>query len=342
MTINPAERVPLGRTSVQVTRIGFGGAPLGNLFARVAEDDARGALAAAYDSGLRYFDTAPLYGHGLSETRMGEALSHRPRDSFVLSTKTGRLLRRVAGNKIDGDGYVEMPPYEAVYDYSYDGTMRSVEQSLERLKLSRIDILYIHDIDVWTHGAEQPRRYREAIGGAFPALDRLRNEGTVGAIGVGVNEWQVTERCARDADFDCFLLAGRYTLLEQEALSSFLPLCVTRKIGIVIGGAYNSGILATGAVEGAVYNYKPAPPAILKRVSRIEAVCKRHNVPLAAAALQFPLHHPAVASVIPGARTQGEVQSNLKLLATAIPDALWRDLKAEGLLREDAPVPGAQ
>jgi D-threo-aldose 1-dehydrogenase len=340
MTINPAERVPLGRTNVQVPRIGFGGAPLGNLFARVAEDDARAALAAAYDAGLRYFDTAPLYGHGLSETRMGETLSQRPRDSFVLSTKTGRLLHRVAGNKIDGDGYVEMPPYEAVYDYSYDGTMRSVEQSLERLKLDRIDILYIHDIDVWTHGAEQPRRYREAIGGAFPALDRLRSEGTVGAIGVGVNEWQVTERCARDADFDCFLLAGRYTLLEQEALASFLPLCVGRKIGIVIGGAYNSGILATGAVEGAVYNYKPAPPEILKRVSRIEAVCRRHNVPLAAAALQFPLHHPAVVSVIPGARTQGEVQSNLTLLATAIPDALWRDLKAEGLLREDAPVPG--
>lgn len=342
MPINPAEHVPLGRTQLRVPRIGFGGAPLGNLFARVAESDARDALAAAYDAGLRYFDTAPLYGHGLSETRMGEALAHRPRDSFVLSTKTGRLLHRVAGNKIDGDGYVEMPPYDAVYDYSYDGTMRSVEQSLERLKIGRIDILYIHDIDVWTHGAAQPQRYREAIDGAFPALERLRSEGTVGAIGVGVNEWQVTERCARDADFDCFLLAGRYTLLEQEALSSFLPLCVSRKIGIVIGGAYNSGILATGAVEGAVYNYKPAPPDIMKRVSRIEAVCKRHHVPLAAAALQFPLHHPAVASVIPGARTPGEVQSNLNLLATVIPDALWRDLKTEGLLRDDAPVPGAK
>jgi D-threo-aldose 1-dehydrogenase len=340
MSIKPAELVPLGRTKIRVPRIGFGGAPLGNLFARIDENDAQGALNAAYDAGLRYFDTAPLYGHGLSETRMGAALSQRPRDSFVLSTKTGRLLRRVAGTRIDGDGYVEMPPYEAVYDYSYDGTMRSVEQSLERLKLSRIDILFIHDIDGWTHGDVQPQRYREAIQGAFPALDKLRSEGTVGAIGVGVNEWQVTERAARDADFDCFLLAGRYTLLEQDALSSFLPLCVSRKIGIVIGGAYNSGILATGPVDGAVYNYKPAPPEIKKRVAQIEAVCRRHNVPLAAAALQFPLHHPAVATVIPGARTPGEVAANLKLLATDIPDALWHELKRERLMREDAPVPG--
>lgn len=336
--MDPNERRRLGSSGIDLTSLGFGGAPLGNLFSTVDESDAINALSAAYRSGIRYFDTAPLYGHGLSETRMGRALGDFSRDSFLLSSKVGRLLEPVADGA-DGGDYVEVLPNRVVYDYSYDGTMRSLEASLERLGLDRIDILYIHDIDVMTHGPEgQEQSYREAMEGAYKALDRLRSEGTVKAIGLGVNEWEVCERAARDGDFDCFLLAGQYSLLKQDALDSFLPLCVERGIGLVIGGPYNSGILATGAVEGAMYFYKPAPPNILDRTRRIEVVCARHGVPLAAAALQFPLHHPAVVSVIPGARSKGEFLENKAHLQRDIPAGLWDELKAESLLRRNAPI----
>jgi D-threo-aldose 1-dehydrogenase len=307
----------------------------------VSHDEALGAVAAAYDAGLRYFDTAPLYGHGLSERRMGEGLRRRPRETFVLSTKVGRRLEPRAPDAVRGGAYVELPPYQPVFDYSGDGVRRSVEESLARLGLARVDVLYIHDVDRWTHGDDQPRRYREALVGAYPALDRLRREGRVRAIGVGVNEWEVCEAWARDADVDLFLLAGRYTLLEQGALETFLPLCERRGIGVVIGGPFNSGILATGPEPGATYDYRPAPAKILERVDRLARVCRAHGVPLAAAALQFPLAHPAVASVIPGARSAAEVTRNLALLAHRIPAGLWPDLKAEGLLRPDAPTPAA-
>lgn len=337
MSLSPGARRRVGRTKVEVTAVGLGGAPLGNLFTPVAEDAARQAVEAAYAAGIRYFDTAPLYGHGLSERRLGGVLGGVPRESFVLSTKVGRLLE--PGRPAAG-AYVEVPPYAIRFDYSYDGALRSVEASLARLGLDRADILYIHDIDGATHGPEgREARFREAMTGAYRALDRLRGEGVVGAIGLGVNEWEVCQRSAEAADLDCFLLAGRYSLLEQEALETFLPLCARRGLGVIVGGPFNSGILATGAVPGAWYDYKPAPPPILERTRRLERVCASHGVPLAAAALRFPLFHPAVASVIPGARSAAEVEQNLALLAHPIPASLWRDLKAEGLLRPDAPTP---
>jgi D-threo-aldose 1-dehydrogenase len=339
MSLEASDLRPLGRTSLRVSCLGFGGAPLGNLFSELAEADAAEAVAAAYGAGIRLFDTAPLYGHGLSEHRLGAALRRMPRDSYVLATKIGRLLR--PQREADGGLYRNILPFTTVYDYSYDGVMRSVEDSLQRLGLARIDILHIHDVDIWTHGsaAAMAGRFAEVMRGGYRALLRLRDEKTVGAIGVGVNEWQACQRFAEAGDFDCFLLAGRYTLLEQEALESFLPLCERRRISVIIGGPFNTGILATGAVAGATYNYRPAPDAILDRVRRIEDVCRRHGVALASAALQFPLHHPAVASVIPGARSAAEVAANIASLEADIPAALWRDLKAAELLRPEAPTP---
>jgi len=241
----------------------------------------------------------------------------------------------------DSGLYRNILPFAAHYDYSYDGVLRSVADSLQRLGLARIDIVHIHDVDVWTHKnqAATDERFAEVMAGGYRALLRLREEKAIGAIGVGVNEWQACERFAEAGDFDCFLLAGRYTLLEQAALDSFLPLCLRRNIAVIIGGPFNTGILATGAIAGATYNYRPATEAVRERVRSIESVCRDHGVALASAALQFPLHHPAVASVIPGARSAGEVAANIATLEAPIPPALWQALKHEGLLREDAPTP---
>lgn len=334
----PRDRRRLGRSQVEVTRLGFGGAPLGNLFSAVAEDAAGAALAAAWESGQRLFDTAPLYGHGLGETRIGAFLRGKPRDEYTLSTKVGRRLIPQA-DPVDGGAYVDIPANAPVYDYSRDGTLRSVEDSLTRLGTGRIDILLIHDIDRFTHGEEQPRRFREALDGAYPALAELKRQGVVGAIGLGVNEWQVCEDFARAAEIDCVLLAGRYTLLEQEPLRSFLPLCQQKNISVIAGGVFNSGILATGPKLGAYYNYAPAPKPILDRATAIERICRAHDVPLAAAALHFPLAHPVVATAIVGARSAEEVRANAVLLATPIPSALWAGLKAAGLIDAAAPTP---
>ncbi len=335
--IDPAETRPLGRTAVRVTRLGFGGAPLGNLFRPIPETVAVDTVQAAWAAGVRYFDTAPLYGHGLSERRIGAALRGRPRDAFVLSTKVGRRL--VPRPPEPGGAYVETPPVAPVFDYTAASARDSLAASLERLGVDRVDVALIHDIGPVTHGTEDAARYREAMDGAYRVLHDLRAAGVVRAIGVGANEWQILERSIRDADFDCFLLAGRYSLLEQTALDSFLPLCVRRGISVIVGGPFNSGILALGAVPGATYNYQPAPPEIQERVRALDRVVTAHGVPLAAAALQFPFHHPAVAAVIPGARAPSEVEQNLGLLGRPIPPALWRDLVAEGLLRPDAPTP---
>jgi D-threo-aldose 1-dehydrogenase len=339
--IEPSARRRLGRTNVEVTRLGFGGAALGNLFHAVAETAARDAVHTAYSAGIRFFDTAPFYGYGLSERRIGDALRSVPRDSYVLSTKVGRLLvprRQTAAT--DTDGYVDTLPFDPVYDYSYEGVMRSVEDSLQRIGTDRIDVLLIHDIGAVTHGEDQhPALFRTAMTGGYRALDALRRQGLVGAVGLGVNEWQVCREAMEEGAFDCFLLAGRYTLLDQQALTEFLPECARREISIILGGPFNSGILASGGIAGATYDYRPAGPEILGRVRRLEAVCKAHGVPLAAAALQFPLHHPAVASVIPGARTPREVEANLALLQQPIPSALWHDLKKAGLVAEAAPTP---
>jgi D-threo-aldose 1-dehydrogenase len=310
---------------------------MGNLFRPVDESDADAAVDAAWGEGLRYFDTAPLYGHGLGERRMGAALRARPRREFTVSTKVGRLL--VPDETADGGAYVQVPPFRPVFDYSRDGTLRSVEASLGRLGLDRIDLLLIHDIDAFTHGPdEQARRYREAMAGAYPALAELRRTGAVGAIGLGVNDWRVCARAAADGDFDGFLVAGRYTLLEQEPLDSFLPMCIRRGIGVIAAGVFNSGILATGPIDGATHNYRPAPADVRDRVGRIERVCRSHGVALAAAALRLPLMHPAVTSVVLGMRDADEVLRNVALARQPIPDALWRDLKTEGLLHPAAPT----
>ena len=335
--MDPSARRNLGRSKVSLTAIGLGGAPMGNLFRLVAEGDARATVEAAWNAGLRYFDTAPLYGHGLGEQRIGAALRSRPRDDFIVSTKVGRLL--VPDAAADGGAYVQVPPHRPVFDYSRDGTLRSVEASLARLGLDRVDLLLIHDIDAFTHGPdEQAQRYREAMAGAYPALVELRRAGTVGAIGLGVNDWRVCVRAAEDGDFDGFLVAGRYTLLEQEPLDSFLPMCARRGIGVIAAGVYNSGILATGPGPDAMYNYRPAPADIQARAGRIGRVCLSHGVTLAAAALRLPSMHPAIASIVLGMRDADEVARNLVLARQSIPDGLWRDLKAEGLLHPAAPT----
>jgi D-threo-aldose 1-dehydrogenase len=329
-----------GRADFDVTVMGFGTAPLGNQFRFVPDEDARAVIKAAWDAQIRYFDTAPFYGNGLSELRLGEALRWCPRDQFVLSTKVGRLLAPRRRKDIESRFWVDPAPFEIVHDYSYDATMRSFEDSLQRLALESIDIAYIHDIDTFSHTPELQRsHFRTAMDGAYKALDTLRREGHVKQIGVGCNEWQVCEAALRERDFDCFLLAGRYTLLEQDALATFLPLCEERNVAIVVGGGYNSGILATGAVEGAHYNYSVAPEPILERVRRIEAVCRRHGVGLKAAALQFVLAHPSVATFLPGTRDVAHLVDAVDQIEQAIPAAFWQDLKREGLVREEAPVP---
>lgn len=340
--MEPTEKRKFGRVELEVTQLGYGAAPIGNFLKPIGEEEAAAMVHAAWDAGVRYFDTAPLYGHGLSEVRLGAALRWYPRDDYVVSTKVGRLLKAAPRRSIDFTPWVDALPNRIVYDYSYNGTMRSIEDSLQRLGIERIDIAFIHDVDVFTHGPQhQPGRFREAMDGAYFALDRLRAEGVVKAIGLGVNEWQVCHQALLERDVDAFLLAGRYTLLEQDSLDEFLPLCERRGAAIVIGGGLNSGILATGAVPGAKYNYAPAPEPILERVRRIEAVCRRHEVPLKAAALQFVCAHPAVPTHVPGTRTVAQLQDNVAMFSHPIPAAFWDELKREGLLRQDAPVPVA-
>ena len=333
---------PRSGVELQFTELGFGSAPLGNLYRPLTEKDARATLDAAWSAGCRYFDTAPLYGLGLAETRLNGFLRAKPRDSYLLSTKIGRILELCAPQDRSRPGaFFETPSRRERFDYSYDGVMRSLEFSLERLGLDRVDIVYAHDVDVFTHGAKAASdgRIKELMEGGYKALVKLREAGVVKAIGAGVNEWEVAETLARAGDFDIFLLAGRYTLLEQQALESFLPYCVEKNIGVALGGPFNSGILATGPRRGAYYNYAPASVEILERVGRIQTICKAHGVKLAEAALRFPLGHPAVVSVIPGGQKASEVRRNAEMIGAKIPPALWRDLKTAGLMRADAPTP---
>ena len=273
---------------------------------------------------------------------MAAALERFDARDLHVSTKVGRLLIDCEPEEVTPEAFVDVPQKRIVFDYSYDGVMRSYEASLARLRVPRVDILFVHDVDAVSHGSREKSdaRVRELFDqGGYRALSELRDAGEISAFGAGVNEWQVCETLLGHADFDCFLLAGRYTLLEQDALASFLPLCQKRDVGIILGGPYNSGILATGAVPGAKYNYQEAPPDILERVRRIEEVCAAHSVPLIAAALQFVLGHPSIKTVIPGAASANEVDSNLALLKTPIPGTFWSDLRAAGLIHETAPLP---
>ena len=312
-----SERGQLGKTSLQVTRLGLGSAPLGGLFEEVADDEAHRVVEAAWQAGVRFFDTAPLYGHGLAEQRMGAILRTKPRDQFVLATKVGRLLRAGAPPE-PGQAYKGVPPVNPVYDFSYDGVMRSVEESLHRLGLDRVDVLHIHDPD---------DHFEQAVSGAYRALDRLRAEGTIKAVGAGMNQAEMLVRFARAADFDCFLLAGRYTLLDRTGAAELLPLCVEKSIAIIAGGVFNSGILANPGPH-ATFNYQPAPRELVQRAHGLQEVCKRHGVELKAAAIQFPLRHPAVASVLTGCRSVREVEENVRMFQTPIPSALWDELAA--------------
>lgn len=336
----------LGATTLSLTEIGYGAAALGNLYAPIDETTAREVVEAAWSAGVRYFDTAPYYGFGLSERRLGDALREHPDASFVLSSKAGRLLQPSPAHSSTElrHGFASAMPFTPVFDYSYDGIMRSHEHSLQRLGLAAIDVLLIHDIGRLTHGPSNDVQLRILETSGYRALDELRRAGLVKAIGLGVNEWQVCETVMEWGHFDCFLLAGRYTLLEQGALATFLPKCVVRNVGLILGGIYNSGILATGTRgKGPVnYDYEPADARRIETVRRLERICDAHAVPLAAAALQFPLAHPQVTSVIPGAASAEQFRTTLRHYSVEIPDALWADLKAERLIALDAPVPRAR
>lgn len=308
---DPIERRAVGRTPLRVSRLGIGG---GSLFSSIGDAAVAALVDHCWDRGLRHFDTAALYAGGVSEQRFGNALAHRPRDEHVLSTKAGRTTE-------DGQN---------LFDYSRDGLLFSVERSLKRLKRDRLDIVFIHDVTPDLHGDAYDARFAEAMDGAYPALDELRRQGVVGAVGVGVGNWEVCQRFAEAGEFDCMMLAGGYTLLKQDSVP-FLDDCVRRGISVLVAAPFNTGILATGAVEGARYHYKPATPEVMERTRRIEAVCHRHEVPLPAAALQFPLRHPAVVSVVVGHQSAVEVDRNLALLQHEIPAALWTELAAEAM-----------
>ncbi|HET6522661.1 MAG TPA: aldo/keto reductase [Geminicoccaceae bacterium] len=340
--MDPRATRKLGSASLQVTRMGFGGGPLGGFRGRIVEEEAVGTVRTAYDAGLRYLDTSPYYGYGRSELRFGHVLRDLPRESYVLSTKVGRWLTRLRPDD-DREGLrAGGLPFRPTFDYSYDGAMRSLEQSYLRLGVAGIDVVYIHDVDAFTHGDAWEERFGEAMAGCYRALVELKGSGEIKAIGVGINDIEPCLRFAREADLDCMLLAGRYTLLEQGALDELLPLCQKKEIGVVIGGPFNSGVLVTGPVEGATYDYRAAPADVMERVGRIKAVCDRHDVPMAAAALQFPLGHPAVSSVIPGAMSRAEVLQNVDWMGRPIPGDLWAELKRAGLMAEAAPTPAAE
>lgn len=306
-----------------VAQLGFGGAPLGGLFAEVSDAQARAALEAAWDAGIRHFDTAPLYGYGLSEQRVGAFLRTKPRDAFVLSTKVGRLLEPTRGAGATGDSlgaFVGALPNDAFFDFSADAVRRSLDASLTRLGLDRIDIAYIHDPDDDFSGA---------AGGAYPALHALRDQGVLRAIGVGMNQWQMLQRFVETLDLDVVLLAGRYTLLDRSAAVSLLPRCLERNVAVVVGGVFNSGILARSDAPGAAtFDYVEAPPAVVAQTHALARACAAHGRSLTAAALQFPLRHPAVRTVLAGMRDAAEVHSNVAAFAQAIPTALWDDIDA--------------
>ncbi|MFJ9949389.1 aldo/keto reductase [Kitasatospora sp. NPDC091207] len=322
---------PLGRTPVQVTELAFGAAGIGNLFTPVTDAQAAQAVAAAWESGVRYFDTAPHYGLGLSERRLGDALRALPRDEYTLSTKVGRLLEPApAGGGDDlANGFAVPARHRRRWDFSARGVRRSIEDSLRRLGLDRIDIAYLHDPD---------DHVDQALAEAYPELERLRAEGVLGAIGVGMNQADPLARFIRETDLDAVLLAGRYSLLDQRGLADLLPLAHRRGVGVVIGGVFNSGLLADPR-PGATFDYTAAPADLLARAAELKAVCELHGVPLRAAALRFPFGHPAVTSVLVGTRDADEVRDAAAMLHHPVPAALWADLKERGLLPADVPTP---
>ncbi len=338
------EKRSISAGRLEVTVMGLGGTGLGNMYHATDPKVAHETVHAAFEKGLRYFDTAPVYGFGLAETRLGEAIGTLPRAEIVISSKVGYDLVPIPDSEVKPVLWDEAPPFRADFDYSRDAVFRSIEGSLKRLGTDHIDMLAIHDPDEAIHFAkgEDPyarSRFKEAMEGAYPVLDELRSQGVIKAVGVGINQWQMLSDFVEAGQFDYFLLAGRYTLLEQEPLATLFPACERKGTKIVIGGPYNSGILATGPIKGATFNTRSASQQVLDRVAKLSGVCDRHKVPLAAAALQFPLAHRLVVSVIPGARSIAELEQNLRYLHWPIPGALWSDLRSEGLIDPASPLP---
>lgn len=333
-----SETRKLPRSGIELSAMGLGCAQLGGLYQAMSDDEAQNIVDAAWQAGIRYFDTAPYYGYTLSERRLGNALCERDRGSFVISTKAGRLMQLDAGVQPGENGWAQPLPFRPHFDYTYDGIMRSHEDSLRRLRLDRVDILYVHDIGRATHGVLHKHYWKQLTqGGGFRALALLRDGGSVRAVGLGVNEWQAVADAMEACDIDCALLAGRYTLLEQAARAPLLDKCALRGVGIVIGGPFNSGILA-GTRK---FNYEDAPAAVIARVNAIEAVCRAHAAPIQAAALQFPMAHPAVVSCVAGAHSPEQLRQNAAWFAQPLPDALWRELLRRGLVDRHAPTPQA-
>ncbi len=327
----------VGHSSIAVTELGLGGTSLGNMYAAVADGTAGELIAASRAAGITLFDTAPCYGSGLSEMRLGTVLPSLDRTSFILSTKVGYALVPLADGEDNPSLFVDIPRCRTEYDFSYDGTMRSIEGSLARLGLDRVDMVAIHDPDetVGIDPAADPyarSHFKEAMDGAYRALDKLRGEGVIGAIGVGMNQWRMLADFVRAGSFDYVLVAGRYTLLQHDAAPVLMDECVARNVSVIAGGPYSSGILALGAVEGAYFNYAPATDEVLAHVRRIEGVCAEFGISLRAAALHFALRHPAVVSVIPGARSVAELESNLAAIAETVPDEFWKSLIDQGLV----------
>ncbi|MFN8493581.1 MAG: aldo/keto reductase [Caldilineaceae bacterium] len=345
--MQPDKLRQVGKTALHITQFGLGGTGFGNIYKAIGDQDAQATIDAAWQAGIRYFDTAPLYGGGLSEIRVGKGLARYPRAEFVISTKVGwRLEALEPGSQLSGPEKVfdHALPYRGVMDYSLDAAKRSLEESLQRLNTDNIEIVLMHDPDESI--SLQPNfdpyavsHFKAAMEHVYPWLDDLRRQGVVKAIGVGMNQWQMLADFANAGDFDCFVLAGRYTLLEQESLQSFLPLCEKKRISIIVGGPYNSGVLATGATPGAYYNYAPAPQPILDRVQKIQQICAYYNIPLPSAALQFPFGHPTVAAIIPGARSAAELQQNIAYFQQEIPADFWAELKHLRLIDPAAPTP---
>jgi len=326
----------IGRTNLEVSVLGLGTATMGGSRVKVTQAEGQALTRAAWEAGVRYVDTAPFYGVGAAERRVGDALRDLPREDWVLSTKVGRLLRPSQQRGTSADGRMAPLPFDVVYDYSYDGIMRSVEDSHQRLGLAKIDILYVHDIGAYQHGPETHASHMRVLkDSGYRALDELKSSSVVSAIGIGVNEREVLLEALEFADWDVFLLAGRYTLLEQAPLDDVLPLCAERGTSIVVGGPLNSGILAGRDT----WNYAAAPPEVVGRVNAIREICDAHEVPLAAAALQFPLAHAQVAAIIPGPRSVEEFDANVELIKREIPSALWADLRSAGYLHAAAPTP---
>ena len=315
--------------------LGMGGAPLGNLFDRIDEDVAAATVEAGWDAGVRHFDTAPHYGAGLSELRMGAVLRRKPREAYWISSKIGRRLTPIGAVPDPDQGFYGALPFHRHVDYSAGGTVRSIEDSLARMGLNRLDIVYIHDVSEDWHGAEWTLRFREAMAGAAKVLSAMRKRGEIKAWGLGVNMVEPCLAALEQADPDVFLVAGRYTLIDHTALGKLLPACEKRGVKLVLGGPYNSGLLAGGTT----FNYETAPADLAAKAQAIGAICARHGVDLKAAALQFCAAHPAVATVIPGARTPAEVKQNAAMMAAPIPGGLWADLRRAGLLPDEAPTP---